>query len=73
MVGRSKLKDGSCIDIEACIKLIKWQKTPKEGNHRPKNLLESHYFDNYRTNGRGSLRVTGKTRPQETRQEEETD
>ena len=49
--GRSKLKDGVCIDALFCMKMIKEHKEKKEQNYEGTNLLKSRYFEKYRYNG----------------------
>lgn len=67
VVGRGKLKDGSCVDVEACMKLMKWQKTPKDDeDYRPKRILDTKYFAKYRYKQGQSLRYPDKPRPEET-------
>ena len=65
IVGRSKLKNGECVNIEQCMKMIKYQKEEKEEDYQRKKLLNMHYFDKYRYKQRGSIRPTDRSRSQE--------
>jgi len=73
MVGRSNLKDGSCVNIEQCMKMIKFQKEKKEEKYKRTNILNSKYFEEYRHNRARSLRSTDRSRSQEDCPQKETD
>ena len=49
-MGRSKLKDGQCIDIDGCIKRMQYQKSEDEDHYEHKiNIFETDYLNGRRT------------------------